>query len=231
MRWIALCCSILASIASASSPPNPEALAERMLEALGGRGNWARTRGTINDSQQNRPAEPTVVRSVITMDFERPRFRIETTGPDGLHLIRVISEGASWRLTRAGVVEPLPPEALADDLSWFRTHVYRTLHRIARRDPAITLALGAPDRLDVLESGQPLLWYRLDARGEPYAFGRPGEPGTLCGPWEFEKEGIRHPIWVSNTDGTWRANIKGLVVNPVLAEEQFAKPAPAARTP
>jgi len=61
------------------------ALAERMLERLGGRSAWAELENTVNGSQQNRTGEPTVVYAVISMDFQQPRFRIETTGPD-LHL-------------------------------------------------------------------------------------------------------------------------------------------------
>ena len=79
-------------------------LADKMLERLGGREAWAGLRNTINGSQQNRAGEPTVVYAVITMDFEQPRFRIETTSQD-LHLIRVIDGENSWRLRRSGKIE------------------------------------------------------------------------------------------------------------------------------
>lgn len=58
-----------------------------MLAALGGRNAWARLRTTINASQQNRVGEPTVIHTVITLDFTCSGFWIETTIP-GLHLIR-----------------------------------------------------------------------------------------------------------------------------------------------
>ena len=76
-----------------------DVLAERMLQAIGGREAWAALRNTINGSRQNRVGEPTVVHAVITMDFEKPRFRIETTASD-LHLIRVINGDNGWRLRR-----------------------------------------------------------------------------------------------------------------------------------
>lgn len=47
----------------------PEHFADRMLDAIGGRERWAALRNTVNDAQQNRLDEPTVVRTVITMDF------------------------------------------------------------------------------------------------------------------------------------------------------------------
>jgi hypothetical protein len=199
-------------------------LAERMLSAIGGRTAWALVSNTINDSQQNRAAEPTVVRAVITMDFTRPRFRIDITGPD-LHVIRVIDGDRNWRLTRAGAIAPIPDTIIAEDLRWYAGHVYRTLHRVAARDPALTLSVNDRGRLEVHERGTRIAWFAVDARGEPYAFGAHGDDiGTISGPWEFERGGIRHPTWVSSPDGTWRVAIKSLEVNVPLADAIFARP-------
>jgi hypothetical protein len=159
------------------------------------------------------------------MDFERPRFRIETTGPD-LHLIRVIDGDRHWRLTREGRIEPVPADVLAEDRRWYAGHVYRTIHRIARRDPALRLALGADGRLEVHEAGKRIFWFRLDVRGEPHAFGaHDDDVGSACGPWEFSAGGIRQPLWVTNRDGTWRAMVKSLEVNVPLTDDLFARPA------
>ena len=212
------------SSAIAAGPSAAELQADRMLAALGGREAWAAVRNTVNDSQQNRAGEPPVVRSVITMDFERPRFRIETTGPN-LHLIRVIDGDRNWRKTREGRIEPVPERLVAEDLEWYAGHVYRTIHRIARRDPALQLAEGKDARLEVLEKGKRIAWFKLDSRGEPYAFGAHGnDVGSVCGPWEFQEAGIRHPLWVSSADGTWRATIKSLAVNVRMEDELFTKP-------
>ena len=217
------------AVAKTASTADGRLLADRMLAVLGGRERWAALRNTINDSQQNRAAEPTVVRAVITMDFERPRFRIETTAP-GLHLIRVIDGETSWRLTREGQIEPAPAETVASDLRWYDGHVYRTIHRIAAADPDLTLSVGAGGRLEIASraSGQRIAWFLLDARAEPYAFGGIGDgPGTICGPWEYERDGIRHPIWVSSSDGTWRATIRRLEMNSDLDPAVFARPVTA----
>ena len=120
------------SVVSAASA-DAEDLAERMLSALGGRTAWASTTNTVNDSQQNWDGEPALLRVVITMDFEQPRFRIETRA-DKLHVVRVIDGDRHWRVTRDGSVAPVPDEVLAAD----RRGTKRTLielHRIARRDP------------------------------------------------------------------------------------------------
>lgn len=214
----------LHAIATAAAPSPAEVQADRMLAAVGGREAWAAARNTVNDSQQNRAGEPPVVRAVITLDFDNPRFRIETTGPD-LHLIRVVDGDRNWRKTREGRIEPVPEQLLAEDREWYSGHVYRTLHRIARRDPALRYVEGKDGRLEVHENGKRIAWFKLDSRGEPYAFGAHGnDVGNLCGPWEFQEAGIRHPLWVSSADGTWRAMIKSLVVNAGLGNELFAQP-------
>jgi hypothetical protein len=231
-RLIALALASLAAFSSVEAqgaPPqssdSAEAFAERMLTAIGGRAAWARTTNTINDSQQNRAGEPTVVRAVITMDFMRPRFRIEITGPN-LHVVRVIDGDRNWRLTRAGTIDVVPDTIVAEDLRWYAGHVYRTLHRIASRDPALTLSVNQRGRLEVHERGARIAWFAVDARGEPYAFGAHADDvGSISGPWEFERGGVRHPTWVSSPDGTWRAAVRSLEVNVRLDDAIFARPA------
>jgi hypothetical protein len=221
--WVALLWALASSVAAAS--PAAEALAERMLNALGGRAAWARVTNLVNDSQQNRAGEPPLVRAVITMDFARPRVRIETTGP-GLRLVRVIDGERHWRLTRAGNVEPYPAQLLDEDRRFYAGHVYRSLHRLAARDPALRLSVGGDGRLELHEGGARIAWYLLDVRGEPYRYGaHDDEQGSIFGPWEFERDGIRHPLWVSSRDGSWRAMLKTLQVNSPLDDRLFEAPA------
>jgi hypothetical protein len=192
------------TVANGSDVRDANKVTEQMLETLGG--------------------EPTVVYAVITIDFQEPRFRIETTARD-LHLIRVINGDKSWRLRRSGMIEAVPQELLDSESRWYEAHLYRTIHRIASRDPAISVDLDDQDRLEVFADGERILWLRLDAKGEPYAFGfYSDEVGSLSGPWHFEQDGIRHPTWVSSPDGTWRAAIKTLGVNVPLSNHMFARP-------
>lgn len=140
----------LLSVAITGSNAPAERQVNAMLAALGGREAWAAVRNTVNDSRQNRAGEPAVVRAVVTVDFEQPRFRIETTGED-LHLIRVIDGDRHWRKTSAGVIEPVPEDFLQEDRAWYAGHVYRTIHRLARRDPALRAEEGVDGRLEVHE--------------------------------------------------------------------------------
>lgn len=201
-----------------------EAMAEQMLTAIGGREAWAGLRNTINGSQQNRVNPPTEVYAVITMDFEKPRFRIETTAP-GLHLARVIDGERSWRQGRSGDIEDVPEDFYKEEMRWYASHLYRTIHRIAARDPALSLAVNDQDRLEVYADGERIRWFQLDASGAPYRFGTfDNDVGAICGPWDFIQDGIHHPTWVSNAEGTWRASVQALSVNVPLPDHLFARP-------
>jgi hypothetical protein len=216
---------LLTALPTAARADAAEAAVERMLQALGGRAAWARVTNTVNDSQQNRLVEPAVVRAVITMDFERPRVRIETTAP-GLHVARAIDGQRHWRRNRAGELGPIPDDVLADDRRFIAGHVYRTLARLARRDPALRVGLGTDGRIEVRESGARIAWYLLDVRGEPYRYGaHDDDTGSLFGPWDQVSDGIHHPAWVASPDGSWRAMLKVLQVNVPLDDAMFARPA------
>ncbi len=201
-----------------------EALTDRMLERLGGRDNWAALRNTTNSSLQYRAAAPTEVLSTITMDFDQPRFRIETTGPD-VYLVRVINGEHSWRISWDGKVTDLPEARYKDDLLWYEAHIYRTLVRIARRDQALALRVTEKNRLEIYSGEGRLMWLQLNADAEPYAYGfRDDNKGSLCGPWNLVTQGIHQPSWVSNSDGTWRATARAVHFNVDLHETTFNRP-------
>ena len=103
---------LIASAAPAFADPAAVTVAERMLAALGGREAWARAKNTVNDSRQDWDGDPSVLQVVITMDFERPRIRIETRG-EGLHLIRVLDGEKHWRRSRDGSIGPVSEPTLA----------------------------------------------------------------------------------------------------------------------
>ena len=222
MRAFLLAFFLVASPLAAAE--SAEALADRMLAALGGRDAWARAKNTVNDSRQDWDGDPSPLRVVITMDFERLRLRIETRGKD-LHLIRVLDGDKHWRLARDGTIGPVTEQTVAIDRKFWQGHVYRTLHRIAARDPAIRLALGKDGRLEVHEAGARIAWYALDRSGQPYLYGaHDDEVGGIFGPWEHEDSGIRHPVWVTRDGGKWRAMLKRLEVNVPLDASLFARP-------
>lgn len=215
------------NVPAADAMPTAEARTEQLLRALGGRARWAALTSLVNDSEQHRSEPPHSVRARIHMDLKQARWRIETTAAD-LHTIRVWDgpRAQGWRLTREGSVEDLPAALREEDLRWHRGHVYRTLHRLASREAALQARLRDDGRLEVLEDGVRIAWFQLSGNGEPYAFGAHDDDiGSRSGPWSHVQDGIRHPIWVANASGTWRANLVTLATNVALDDALFQRPA------
>lgn len=211
--------------AGVTNVESADAASERMFNALGGRARWAALTSLVNDSWQHRIEPPHTVRARISMDLTSPRWRIETTAPD-LHLIRVWDDARKqgWRLSRSGQIENLPEATRDEDLRWHRGHVYRTLHRLAAREAGLSARM-ADGRLEVMEGQQRIAWFQLSGNGEPYAFGAlDDETGSRSGPWSFDQDGLRHPTWVANASGSWRANIHALATNVALDDDVFARP-------
>lgn len=219
-----------ALIASPSAPraqgrSEVELMADKLLDAIGGRAAWGRISNLLTDSQHHGSGEPGVVRTVTAVDFRAARSRIETTA-NGLLMVRVFDGDRSWRLLRDGTVEAMPAGALADERRWYAAHPYRTLQRVASRDPILSVQKGRDGRLEVHEGGKRLAWYAMDQRGAPFAFGaHDDEAGTICGPWEHERRGIVLPVWTSSPDGRARSLLKSLDVNIELGSAFFERPA------
>jgi hypothetical protein len=223
---LAMAFAIWLNPSSAAEMSDADILVERLLWATGGRLAWTAVESTVVYSQQYRRDDPTSVGAVVTTDYKQARVRIDTTGRD-LQQVRVIDNGSdrAWRLNRAGPPEKVSEDSLARDLRHYTGHVYRTLQRIAIRDPQLKFAVGRKGSLEVYEGSTRLAWYSLDARGEPFAMGAyDDDVGVVCGPWELEKRGIRYPAWVARPDGSWRATLHSLAVNVRLDEELFAQP-------
>jgi len=216
----------LAGAGPVHAADDAEARAEKLLNAVGGRAAWARAHNMVLDAQQHRADEAAVLRTVVAMDFKRPRFRAESTA-HALQLIRVLDGDRHWQLARNGSIGALPAEQLAEERRWYAAHPMRTLHRVAMRDPALSLQLGRNGRLEVMEGGRRLAWYALDARHEPQAYGAyDDDAGTVLGPWEVERRGLRHPLWTAKPDGSLRTLTKSLDVNIDLVSAFFEPPAP-----
>jgi hypothetical protein len=212
-----------AETSAAEALSDADKQAEFLLWAIGGRPAWAAVTNTVVYSDQYRRDDGTPVGAVSTIDYREARLRIDTTGPH-LQAIRIIdAEGdRSWRLNAQGKLDKVPEDQLARDLRRYQGQVYRTLQRIAVRDPKLRLATGKNGSLEVYEGPTRIAWYQLDARGQPYAMGAHDDNvGVICGPWELEKRDIHYPLWVSRPDGSWRATLKSLVVDTHIDEKLF----------
>lgn len=192
---------------AADAAPSAETRRDALLDAMGGAAVWRETIGVRITATHYSTQTRLPYRNVIWNDFRRFRLRIEASNRE---LVRVFDyDGdAGWRDDGVNVT-PIAAARVADERAWWSANVYRTLHRLALPDPALSVHLLEPDRLAVLEQGRGLIaWFRLNAEGEPLQFGTQADaPGTTFGPLAAHVGGARYPRWGTDASGGWRYEV------------------------
>ena len=195
------------SRAQTPASANAEQRRDALLEAMGGAAVWREVIGARISATHYSTATRLPYRNVIWNDFRRFRLHIEASN---IELLRVFSyDGESgWRDDGSNVTQ-IAPARVAEERAWWSANVYRTLHRLAMPDPALSVRLLGDGRLAVFEQGKGLLaWVALNAVGEPLRFGtEENGPGTLFGPLASHASGARYPRWGSDSSGSWRYEV------------------------
>lgn len=198
--------------------------AEALLAAMGGREAWSKVKfvhvEAIHDDLNVR--EPFT--NQIWNDFAAPRVRLEAKNAQ-IDRRRAIAGGKGWRV-RDGERSSLTPEQIEDERSWWEANVYRTLHRLAIRDPELQPRAVGEHRLEIFRrDGKRLNWFILNQRGEPMLFGTwDSEAGTTFGPLA-SSGAIKYPKWGARPDGSWRYEIVRLTTAETVPENvSFTEP-------
>ncbi|MDQ3169472.1 MAG: hypothetical protein M3Q55_04955 [Acidobacteriota bacterium] len=179
---------------------------DALLSAMGGRDAWARARFVHVQAMHRDPALG-MYENRIWNDLSEPRIRIEAV-IGGDRVMRGIERGAGWRVRR-GEESPLTDAQVESDRAWWEANVYRTLHRLAVNDPALTARAVGEHRLEIVRAdGRRVNWFVLNSAGEPIQFGTwDDERGSVFGPLVAGTGGIRHWRWGSSADGTFQFEI------------------------
>lgn len=220
--WI-VAAGVLGVPAGWSAETGPER-ADRLLAAMGGREAWANVRFVHVEAQHDQLNVRDPFTNRIWNDFTRPRVRIEARN-DAIDVRRVIAGGAG-AARRGGVRRELTAEEVAGEERWWEANIYRTLHRLAAGDPALTPRAVGEHRLEIfLPDGRRLNWFLLNPRGEPHQFGTwDSEQGTGMGPLAGQG-GVKYPAWGVVPDGSWRYVIRKFeTAEAVPAGIDFANP-------
>ena len=201
---------ILGGVAWPHPPDAAGARLEQLLQAMGGRAAWAAAGAVKVEATHYSTVFRLPHRNEIWNDFRTPRLRIVASSDEIDHAL-VLDGARGSRRNRADVRE-LTAEELTEQLRWWESNVYRTLHRLARRDPGLSVRMIGPDRLGVFRTdGIRLNWIDLNQLNEPILFGTwDSETGTIFGPLMTSPSGLKHPRWAASGDGTWRVELREL---------------------
>jgi hypothetical protein len=237
-RWIALTLLTLSpgafgSAVAAGSAPAPHEgafLAEKLLAAMGGRDAWAKVTFVHVEAVHDDLDIPERFVNRIWNDFSEPRVRF-WAGNDHFTSARRIEGGAGLRESGPQAGTRLTAQQYESDRSWWEGNLYRTFHRIAKRDATLSYRAAGPNRLEVLKAdGTVLCWFVMNQRGEPMLFGSDKDTrGTAFGPLA-SSGGVRYPKWGARADGSWRYEIQRFVPTGAVPADAFAPlPQPVAR--
>jgi hypothetical protein len=204
---LAVCARAQAPAVAAAKPTEtgPER-AERLLAAMGGREAWARVTFAHVVAVHDDLALATPYTNQIWNDFTQPRVRFEAKN-ETIDSRNGIVGDTGWRW-RNGAPAAITPERIADDRRWWEANVYRTLHRLAARDPELVARAVGDHRLEIFRAdGVRLNWFLLHPSGAPMLFGTwDSESGTAFGPLASNGT-IKYPKWGARPDGSWRYEI------------------------
>jgi hypothetical protein len=205
---------LAASLAAAQGPGSPDVAArlEELLEAMGGRAAWAAAQAIKVDATHYSTSLRLPHRNEIWNDFRAPRLRILATSAE-MDRELVLDGDKGTRRDRADT-RPLTGAEIDEHRRWWESNVYRTLHRLAKRDPDLSVRMIGPNRIAVFrKDGVRLNWLELNQQNEPILFGAwDSDTGTVFGPLTTSPSGLRHSKWVTSGDGTWRVELGELTI-------------------
>lgn len=231
MRVILLAlCALLFLSSPAIAAPDPKsdpgrAAADRLVAAMGGAEAWGRAHGLVIRARHWEAQFDAPYDNLIQMSLDEPRMRFEGDSAT-MKRRRAVVHDRGWRVSELHELGPMTAEQVADDLQWWEAHAYRNIARLARRDPTLTPRLAADGRLELYRpDGKRLMWYRLNAAGEPIGFGAwDNEQGATFGPLIARGGGVNLPAWAASADGTFRAILVEAAALPEAPKANWEKP-------
>jgi hypothetical protein len=201
------------------------AAAERLVAAMGGAEAWSSAHGLVIRARHWEAQFDAPYENLIQMSLDEPRMRFEGDSATVKSRRAVVGE-AGWRVSIARELGPMTAEQVSDDLKWWEAHAYRSIGRLARKDPTLIPRLHADGRLELYRpDGVRLVWYRLNAAGEPVAFGAwDSEDGAVFGPLIARGGGVKLPAFAASADGTFRALLVEAAALPEPPKADWTKP-------
>jgi hypothetical protein len=136
------------------------AVAERLLEAVGGRRAWTNRTFVVEERGYLRTGD--VAQLTISRDFVSGARLLQRITPRAT-FVEWLSPSGGWT-TLNGALTAMPVTELAIELQGLKQEPYAIYHRLAHNDPTLRVELR-DNALYVYESGERLLcWFNLDAQ-------------------------------------------------------------------
>lgn len=181
------------------------ALVDQMLQRLGGKEIWARSRTLYVEYHgwRDHPTQAVIERA--WRDLQQPNQRMEIEG-SLTDLVLVFTPDSNW-ISRDGAVSDQDATVQAADLRFWPYDFYTMIHNLAVGDSRIRLEFEAPMRVTVSNrDGDDWGWWDIDSTGAPVRWGANYEDEVLeyvYGPLKTFGN-VSFPAWGTAADGSWR---------------------------
>lgn len=218
----------LALLPNALAEPDADpgrAAADRLVAAMGGAEAWSRAHGLVIRARHWETELAAPYDNLIQMSLDEPRMRFDGDNAT-MKRRRAVVHQKGWRVSEVRELGPMTAEQVAADLEWWEAHAYRNVGRLAQKDATLIPRLHADGRLELYRpDGVRLVWYRLNAAGEPVAFGAwDNERGSVFGPLVERGGGVKLPAWATSADGSFRAILVEAAALPAAPDADWEKP-------
>ena len=201
-----LCCTNNLSIAQSKiQDADAWRMADQLLESLGGREVWARTKILYVKEKAFPESLYHPVLAEFWRNLEQPAYHSIIVGNE-LRRETVWDTKGGW-VNQNGTRNNISDKEIAQEVNDWAQEPYVMYHKLAIRDPLIRPVLK-DDALQIYEanSDRLLCWFRVDAHGRLLMWGNyyQGEVSEhVYGPTKPIGEFVM-PAWGTATNGSWR---------------------------
>lgn len=169
---------------------------EEMLEAIGGRENWASLKSLYIRAIHTEEGIDKPYQNEIWRNIDTAQFKIVQRNPD-FHTVGIVNGDKGWIIRNKGEAKEMSEQQLAGLLHHNKHLLYGIFHRIAKDAPGLSFEIDEKERLVVFDGGKMLAAFEFNEKNLPYKFYTPTRDGkkenlSLFTQWD-ESEGFIHP--------------------------------------
>lgn len=191
------------AVAEMSGDDEAIALAEQVVESIGGRALWSQIR-SLHVIEQSRSLKGDGIVGEFWRDLQEPRERYTLTSRDGLELEFWWTEQGVWQFINGKRNENLPTDLHAEVTTYWPGEIYTMYHRLAKEDASLRLDKNDDNSFTAVDEEQDrrLGTFWVNGDGELYRWRHDDGTEYIYGP--HRKFGaISFPDWGSQVDGSW----------------------------
>ena len=183
--------------------PEALALADQMIDSIGGKDLWSRIR-SLHVFEKSRSLKGEGIMAEFWRDLEVPRERYTLTNRDGLEVQFWWDQSGVWQLLNGKLNKELPATLHQEVKAYWQGEIYVMYHRLAKGDPDISLKKEEGNAFTAFDQklDRRLGTFWINGDGELYRWRHDDGTEYLYGPHREFGE-ISFPDWGTQVDGSW----------------------------